>query len=164
VAKAAAFCDRLGPAGLPPASGGLGSHDGRIADASIRDKLRGGRSPARPSANQRHVRIPSSPVRTAAPTTGRVVQEMLARVGLAECRANAFDVETKWRPWSVAEPHAAQLACAGVDPAPPYAKDPRERGCIDVASGAFCFVAQQRDHPSGDRVDVVSVELHGRFA
>jgi hypothetical protein len=51
-------------------------------------------------------------VRTAAPTTSRVVRRALAGIGFAECRPNALDVEAKRRPWSVAEPHAAQFACA----------------------------------------------------
>src|SRR4051812_41505441 len=54
-----------------------------------------------------------------------VVRQRLAGIGFAECHANAFDVEAKRRPWSVAEPHAAQFACAGVDPAPTHTEDTR---------------------------------------
>jgi hypothetical protein len=65
---------------------------------------------------------------------------MLVGIWFAECRANAFDVEAKRGPWSLAEPYATQLARAGIDPRPTHAKHSREHGCIDVASGISGFV------------------------
>ena len=157
--------------GLPAAArlrltsgGGPARYEGSIHDTSTRDNLRARDSPARPSANERHVCAARLPVRTAAAPTSRVVRQRLAGIGFAECRANAFDVEAKRRPWSVAEPHPAQFACAGVDPAPTHAKDTRERGGVDVMPVPFRFVAEQGDDPSGDRFDVVSIKPHSRLA
>jgi hypothetical protein len=51
--------------------------------------------------------------RGGAPTTGRFPWQLLVGIRFAECRANAFDVEAKRGPWSLAEPYATQLARAG---------------------------------------------------
>jgi len=156
--------------GLPAAGrlrltsgGGLARYEGSIYDTSTtRDNLRAGASPARPSANERHVCADRLSVRTA--PTSRMVRQRLAGIGFAECRANAFNVEAKRRPWSVAEPYAAQFACAGVDPASTHAKDTRERGGVDVMPARFRFVAEQGNDPSGDRFDVISIKPHSRLA
>src|SRR3954451_23404290 len=131
----------------------------RLSEASVRDTL-GRRSPAGPSSNERHVRRSDLPVPAAAPTTGRRLLQMLVGIRFAECRANAFDVEAKRSPWSLAEPYATQLARAGIDPRTTHPKHLREHGCVDGASSASDFVTQQGDDPSRDRLDVVSVEVH----
>src|SRR3954451_19281322 len=112
VTKRPGWCGRAtgvakapGSSGLPTAArlrlrsgGGRARYEGPVHDTSTRDDLRARVSPARPSANERHVCAARLHVRTAAPTTSRVVRQRPAGIGFAEYHANAFDVEAKRRP------------------------------------------------------------------